>query len=267
MIAAGMAACGGRGAAKKTAQPPVQYGFTVVAEYPHDPAAYTQGLFWSRGGSGSSGGVSAGSGGGFLVEGTGEYGRSDLRAVELETGRVVRSVALSDDFFGEGVAAFDGRIYQLTWLEKRGFIYDAASFGRIGEFSFSGEGWGLTSDGSRFYMSDGTPNITVRRPDDFSVERTIVVRSEGRPVLNINELEWIDGKIWANVYGATDILIVDPADGHVEGVVDCADLVSRLTLTAATDVMNGIAYNAVDQRIFVTGKRWNKLFEIEIFKK
>jgi glutamine cyclotransferase len=254
-------ACGSRGASRgqgaapqkraatSEVTPPANLDYRVVATYPHDPEAYTQGLFWHNGA---------------LIESTGQRGYSTLRRVALETGRVTQNVALDDRFFGEGAAIVGDKIYQLTWEEGTCFVYDAATLARTGQFTYRGEGWGLTSDGTNLYMSDGTPNITVRDPATFGQQRTIVVRNAGRTVQWINELEWIDGHIWANVYMTGQIVVIDPADGRVEAVIDLSGLVSRLDVTWATDVMNGIAWDAASGRIWVTGKNWNKLFEIEI---
>jgi glutamine cyclotransferase len=230
----------------------VPYGYKIVNSYPHDTGAYTQGLCIYLG---------------EMYESTGEYGHSTLRHVELETGKVTREVKLSDQYFAEGMAILDGLIYQLTWQSGRAFVYNAANYERHGEFTYSGEGWGLTTDGTKLYMSDGTPNIVVRDPATFRAERTIVVRKDGLSVQNINELEGIDGRIWAYVYLTDDILIINPESGAVEGIIDFTGIESQLALTYSTDVMNGIAYDAETKRIYVTGKRWNKLFEIEIFKK
>lgn len=251
-------ACAGRKSGK-TQVSPTAYGYKIVNSYPHDTGAYTQGLFWHDG---------------LLYESTGEYGKSSLRRVTLETGETVRRVDVPDEYFAEGAALLDGKIYQLTWHKGKCFVYDAATFERTGEFSYNGEGWGLATDGARLYMSDGSANITVRNPADFSIERTIVVRNAGRPVQYLNELSWIEGKIWANLYvvdyremTSPKVVIIDPASGVVEGVVDFTGIYGRLEVTPDTDVMNGIAYDPATKRIFVTGKRWNRLFEIEIIKK
>jgi glutamine cyclotransferase len=230
---------------------PVRHEYKIVAEYPHDTQAYTQGLLWHDGA---------------LVESTGEYGSSTLRRVALETGETEQLVKLSDDLFAEGAALIGDKIYQLTWQEGRCFVYNAATFTRAGEFTYRGEGWGLTTDGTRLYMSDGTPNITVRNAQTFAVEKTIAVRNQGRNVQWINELEWINGRIWANIYMTEEVVIINPDDGKVEGVIDFSGLRSRLDITWSTDVMNGIAWDAASGRIWVTGKNWNKLFEIEIVK-
>ena len=250
-----LVACGNRGTRRgnrATSTPPVRYGYKIVDSYPHDEGAYTQGLFFCDG---------------EMWESTGEYGYSTLRAVALPTGETIRQRALTEDYFAEGAVVLEGKIYQLTWLEGKCFVYDAATLAPEREFRYKGEGWGLATDGTKLYMSDGTPNITVRNPDTFAVERTIVVRNEGRPVQYLNEMEWIDGKIWANVYMSYEIVIVDPESGRVEGVVDFTGIASQLALSPSTDVMNGIAYDAESGRIFVTGKRWNRLFEIEIIRK
>ncbi len=249
-----LVACGNRASKRRQDPPPVRYGYRIVAEYPHDTSAYTQGLIWHDGA---------------FYESTGERGRSRLRRVDLATGNVVRQIELEVRYFGEGAALVGGRIFQLTWEAGRCFVWDADTFAPIGEFTYRGEGWGLTTDGEKLYMSDGTPNIAVRNPDTFEVERTIIVRNEGRPVADLNELEWIEGRIWANIYSyaKNEIVIIDPADGRVEGVVDFSGILSRLTVTVSTDVMNGIAWDVEGDRIFVTGKNWDKLFEIELVKK
>ena len=255
LFAACLAACGGRGVSRQksnSGDSPTLYGYKIVNIYPHDTGAYTQGLFWHEGA---------------LYESTGEYGYSTLRRVALETGAVTREVKLSDDYFGEGAVLLDGKIYMLTWLNGRAFAYNAADFSPAGSFEYKGEGWGLTTDGEKLYMSDGTPNITVRNPENFRTERTFVVRKDGVAVQNINELEWVDGKLWANVYLTEHILIIDPASGTVEGLIDFSGIEAHLRITRSTDVMNGIAYDAATKRIFVTGKRWDKLLEVEIVKK
>jgi glutamine cyclotransferase len=176
-------------------------------------------------------------------------------------------VKLPDDFFAEGADILDGKIYQLTWLENKCFVYDAATLEKVREFAYDGEGWGLTTDGTKLYMSDGTANIAVRNPDTFRIERTFAVLRGGKPVEYINELEWIDGRIWANVYTTEEVLIINPETGTVEGSIDFRGLISELTITSTTDVMNGIARDAATGKIYVTGKNWDKLFEVEIFKK
>jgi glutamine cyclotransferase len=251
-----LVACGSRSASKQrqaeTPTPPARYGFNIINTYPHDPAAYTQGLFWYEG---------------ELYESTGEYGRSTLRRVELETGEVVQKIDLPNDVFGEGSVLLGGKIYLLTWLEGKCLVYDPVTFEKTGEFPYKGEGWGLTTDGTKLYMSDGTANITVRNPATFAEESTIVVRNEDSILPYINELEWIDGRIWANVYTTMQVVIINPADGQVEGIIDFSGIESQRALTPTTDVMNGIAQDPATGKIYVTGKNWDKLFEIEIVKK
>ncbi len=249
-----LVACGNNSSKKPQPVPPaVKYGYRIVAEYPHDNGAYTQGLLWHEGA---------------LYESTGEWGRSRLRRVELPTGEVTYEIDLESQYFGEGAALIGDRIFQLTWKAGRCFVWNADTFEPLGEFTYRGEGWGLTTDGTKLYMSDGTPNIAVRNPDTFEVERTIIVRDGEQPVNLLNELEWIEGKIWANIYDyrKQEIMIIDPADGRVEGVIDFTGILSRLT-AGGYDVMNGIAWDAEGDRIFVTGKHWDKLFEIELVKK
>ncbi len=255
MIAACLVACGPRASQRgrgNAGDAPVRYGYKIVNSHPHDTGAYTQGLFWSEG---------------ELYESTGEHGSSTLRRVDPATGEVRQKIALADHYFGEGTTLIGDEIFQLTWQQGKCFVYDADTFELRREFSYKGEGWGLTTDGAKLYMSDGTPNIVVRNPATFDAERTIVVRNAGRPVYDVNELEWIEGRIWANIYMTNEVIIIDPADGRVEGVIDFTGIVSRLIVTRDTDVMNGIAWDEEGERIFVTGKNWNRLFEIEIFKK
>ena len=226
---------------------PVLYGHRVRNVYPHDRTAYTQGLLWHDG---------------YLYESTGLEGGSTLRQVDLTEGRVVRSVPLDDSYFGEGLALLGGKLYQLTWRSNKGFVYDLKTFERVGEFGYGGEGWGLATDGTSLYQSDGTEKIRVIDPETFRTVRTIEVCTDRSRVPYINELEWIDGELWANVYTTDTVIRIDPRTGAVVGVIDLAGLLSPADVTAQTDVLNGIAYDAKTGRIFVTGKNWNKLFEI-----
>ena len=228
---------------------PVRYGFRVVAELPHSTSAYIQGLQWE---------------GGLFYEGTGLNGRSELRVVNPATGEAVRSVSLERKYFGEGITLLGDRIYQLTWTAGKAFVYDKATLRRVGEFSYEGEGWGITTDGKSLYTSDGTDRIAVRNPQTFRVERTIEVRMAGRRVNMLNELEWIGGEIWANVYMTDQIVRIDPESGAVVGVVDLTGLQSPSDKRWQDDVLNGIAYNPATKALFVTGKNWNKVYQIEL---
>lgn len=225
---------------------------TVVAEYPHDPQAYTQGLLWADG---------------TLYESTGEYGQSSLRRVELTSGKVVKQTKLPDRFFGEGLALVsDSLLYQLTWQEQRCLVYDKQTFRQVGVFAYSGEGWGITPNaaGDSLYMSDGTAWIRVLNPTTFTRLRRFEVRDHQGPVTLLNELEWVNGKLWANIYLTDLIAIIDPMTGWVTHYVDCSALETRITHRRNTDVFNGVAHDPATGRIFVTGKNWDKLFEITL---
>ncbi|MCD8185815.1 MAG: glutaminyl-peptide cyclotransferase [Rikenellaceae bacterium] len=235
--------------AVKAAQEPVNYGYRVIHSYPHDPKAYTQGLYWHEG---------------YLYESTGQTGQSTLRQVDLQSGEVLKSQPLEDKYFGEGAAYLDGKIYQLTWEHGIGFIYDADSFEKLGEFGYAGEGWGLTTDGRYLYMSNGTEKILVIDPETFRTVRTIEVYTHESRVNYLNELEWIEGEIWANIYLTDMIVRIDPQSGVVNGIVDLKRILPPADKDLTTDVLNGIAYDPDTGRIFVTGKNWKKLFEIEV---
>ena len=221
--------------------------YQVINRYPHDPGAFTQGLIFDNG---------------LLYESTGLHGRSSLREVDLATGAVRRRVNVPAEYFAEGMTMLEGRIYQLTWQSQVGFIYDAATLAQVGQFSYMGEGWGLTHDRHLLIMSDGTNRIRFLDPVDFRVVRTIgVVDGSGDPVTRLNELEYIEGQIYANVWQTNAIARIDPASGRILGWIDLAGL-----LPAGTpgDVLNGIAYDAASRRLFVTGKLWPYLFEIRV---
>lgn len=254
-----LAACGGsprRHHAPKSPHPetvqPAEYTYVVRHVYPHLRESYTQGLYFD---------------GGILWEGTGQYGESQLLRADLETGRTEVVARLPRTDFGEGIARLGERIYQLTWQSNRAYVYDAATGERLREFRYAGEGWGLTADGERLYLSDGTADIHILDPETFRRTGRVTVTLAGEPLYFINELEWIDGKIWANVYTTDLIVIIDPATGIVEGVVDLSGLLPEADYARDTDVLNGIAWDAEGRRLFVTGKKWPKLFEIEVIRK
>ncbi len=221
---------------------------SVVNAYPHDPRAYTQGLLFHDG---------------KLYESTGEYGRSDVRRVDPVSGQVEQKTPLANRYFGEGLALLDGKLYQLTWQEQRCFVYDLA-LRQQSMLSYTGEGWGIATDGRWLYVSDGSHRIVRYNPSDFSRDSVIEVYDDRGRVELLNELEWIDGTLWANLYGTNRIAVIDPATGSVLKYIDCAALESRIAITPDVDVFNGIAYDSTNRRIFVTGKRWDRLFEINI---
>lgn len=218
----------------------------VVEVFPHDPNAFTQGLVIHDG---------------YFYEGTGQYGRSSLRKVEIATGNVERSVALDPSYFGEGITILGDRIYQLTWQRGTGFVYDLESFANIGDFRYTGEGWGLTHDGEHLVMSDGTASLRFLDPETFEVVRTLEVRDGERPVVRLNELEYVEGEIWSNVWYEDRIARIAPDTGAVIGWIDLASLFPR-SRRGSEDVLNGIAYDAATKRTFVTGKNWPVLFEL-----
>ena len=233
-------------------QPPPEpdiptFRYKIVNTFPHDPQAFTQGLEFHDG---------------YLYEGTGLKGKSSLRRVELRTGRVVQIHRLPSEYFGEGITILGDKIFQLTWQNGVCFVYDRRTFRQIAQFRYDGEGWGLTNDGMRLIMSDGSEVITFRDPDTFAEVRKITVRAQGRPVKNLNELEYIEGEIWANIWYSDIIARIDPSTGIVKAWVDMEGLpVPNRDIEA---VLNGIAYDRQNKRIFVTGKNWSKLFEIEL---
>jgi glutamine cyclotransferase len=230
-----------------TSKAPVA-GFTVVKSYPHDRTAYTQGLEYRDG---------------FLYEGTGLQTRSAIRRVELETGKVVQEFKINPGYFGEGITLAAGKLFQLTWKDKTGFVYDAKTFRLIRNFSYFGEGWGLTHDETGLIMSDGTSALRFLETTRFSERRRVKVMDAGEAISNLNELEMIKGEIWANVWQTDYIARISPKDGHVTGWVNLKGLLAPAA-GEKPDVLNGIAYDAAADRIFVTGKLWPKVFEIKL---
>ena len=246
-----LVSCGG--VRKKSATPqavePLFYTYEVAAEHPHLRTSYTQGLQFVDG---------------ELWEGTGEYGRSQLLRTDLASGKVLQSKKLSKEEFGEGITVLGDKIYQLTWLNGKLHIYDKATLRHLATHTYKGEGWGLTSDGEKLYMSDGTNYIRVLNSETLAQERRFGVTLRGESLQYLNELEWIDGKIWANVYTTNYIVIINPENGVVEGVVNLSGILPEKERDYKTDVLNGIAYDKATKRIFVTGKNWSKLFEIRV---
>jgi glutaminyl-peptide cyclotransferase len=230
-----------------------QYGYQVVHVYPHDPDAFTQGLEYRAG---------------FLYEGTGLKGHSSLRKVKLETGKVLQQIDIDPEYFGEGITVLNQQIIELTWQSETGFVYDQPSFHRLRTFNYPGEGWGLANDGKQIYMSDGSPQIRVWDPVTLQEKRRILVYDQGKPVTNLNELEIVRGEIYANVWQTDRIARISPANGRVLGWIDLSGILSPADRSRQqVDVLNGIAYDVLGDRLFVTGKLWPKLFEIKLVRK
>jgi glutamine cyclotransferase len=232
----------------KTMAPALPMKIAIVRSYPHDRAAFTQGLVYESG---------------RLYESTGLVGRSSLREVELETGRVIRKVDVASPIFAEGLALVGDRLIQLTWQNGVALLYDRATFAKQGELTYRGEGWGLCRDGESLVMSDGSANLTIRRPKDFSIVRTIAVSLEGQPLDHLNELECVDGAVYANVWTRDLIVRIDLASGQVTHRVDAVNLLSPLERNNPDQVLNGIAYDASDKTFLITGKLWPKLFRVK----
>lgn len=229
------------------------YGFVVKNTYPHDPQAFTQGLFFRDG---------------QLFETTGITGRSMLRKLDLKTGRVLQKTDLPPEVFGEGSTAFGDHILGLTWRSKTGYVFDAKTFALKGRFPYEGEGWGLASDARSLYMSDGSAQIRVLDPKTLKEVRRVQVTAEGKPLESLNELEMVDGELYANVWGTDIIARIDPQSGKVVGWIDLSNLLPpEKRGTASVDaVLNGIAYDGKGRKLYVTGKFWPKLFEIELVR-
>jgi glutamine cyclotransferase len=228
------------------------YGYEVVNTYPHDAGAFTQGLVFHDGA---------------LIESTGLERRSTLRRVELQTGKVLQKVDVPPYFFAEGLTLFNGKIYQLTWKGEKGFVYDPQTFQKTGEFSYEGEGWGLTHDADSLILSDGSHRLRFLDPNTYQLKRTVSVTDRGRPVQELNELEYVKGEIYANVWHQDRVARIDPQTGRVTGWIDLAGLLRAGETTDPEAVLNGIAYDERGDRLFVTGKLWPKLFEVRLRQK
>jgi glutamine cyclotransferase len=227
---------------------PKTYGYTIVDKYPHDPGAFTQGLQLYQG---------------FLYESTGLNGHSSLRKVDLKTGKVLRKTDLAPQYFAEGLTILNKKVYQLTWTSKVGFIYDVDTFNPLGQFPYDWEGWGMTNDGHYLIMSDGSNKLRFVDPETFAVARTIEVFRQGRPLEELNELEYINGEIYSNIWHNDMIARISPADGKLLGLIDLRGLGSGLNL-GSEDVLNGIAWDPASNSLLVTGKRWPALFRIRL---
>jgi glutamine cyclotransferase len=229
------------------------YGFVVKNTYPHDPQAFTQGLFFRDG---------------QLFETTGITGRSTLRRLDLKTGKVLQKTDLPPHVFGEGSTAVGENILGLTWQSKTGYVFDAKTLTMKGKFPYEGEGWGLASDAHSVYMSDGSASIRVLDPSTLKEVRRVQVTAEGKPIDSLNELEIVNGELYANVWGTDLIARIDPASGKVTGWIDLTNLLppEKRGTSSADAVLNGIAYDARHRKLYVTGKFWPKLFEIELVR-
>ena len=225
-----------------------QYKIEVVKEYPHDTGSYTQGLFFHDG---------------HFYESTGQFGESTFREVELETGKALSRMNFQPKYFAEGSVMLDGKLFILTWLNKVAFVYDAATLDYQQTYSYPREGWGLTTDGKSLIASDGSARLYFLTPE-FKQERSVTVTMDGRPVRYLNELEYIDGKVWANVYTTDLIVIINPEDGKVEARIDCSGLLPNKLRSPNTDVLNGIARDPDTGKIYLTGKYWPRLYEVKL---
>ena len=232
-----------------TSQKVLVYTYQIVNKYPHDRDAFTQGLVFEDG---------------IIYEGTGLYGKSSLRKVELETGNVLQLYELPDQYFGEGITVLHNIIVQLTWKSNLGFYYDKESLNISGNFTYATEGWGITYDGDRLIMSDGTSTLHFLDPETFSITGHIEVYDNDIPVDKLNELEYINGQIYANIWQTDNIAIINPYNGQVNGWIDLSGLLQLQEHNISTEVLNGIAYDNSNNRLFVTGKLWPWLFEIEL---
>ena len=229
------------------------YGYQVVHVYPHDPNAFTEGLFWRDG---------------YLYESTGLEGHSSVRKVRLDTGKVADGASLPPELFGEGITSWGDRLIGLTWKTQVGYVLDMNTLQIKSQFNYPGEGWGLTHDDHELIMSDGTPELRFLDPTTLHELRRVKVTAGGKPVLQINELEWVEGEVYANIWQTDKIARIDPKTGNVVGWIDLAGLLPKKDfIPDRTDVLNGIAYDASTQRLFVTGKLWPKLFEIKVVPK
>lgn len=225
-----------------------RYRLEVVAEYPHDTQSYTQGLFFDNG---------------QLYESTGLNGKSTFRVVDLQTGKALKRLDFDKKYFVEGSVIFDGNLYIMTWQNRVVFIYDAETLEYKSTHRYSRQGWGITSDGKQLIASDGTANLYFM-DGNLKLDRKILVTLNDKPVMWLNELEYIDGRVWANVYTSDEIVIINPRTGKVEGVIDCSGLLPRKLHSDTTDVLNGIAFNPADGKIYLTGKNWPKMYEVKL---
>ena len=253
-------ACGARAATQNAVSPDVSTplptepptdSFQILNRWPHDPTAYTEGLLYADGA---------------FFESTGLNGASSVRKVDAETGQVIESLSLDPAYFGEGLTLFSGKLIQLTWKSQIGFVYDLQCFCLTRTFTYDGEGWGLTHDDHLLIMSDGTENIRFLDPETFTVVRTISVFDHDQPLRNINELEYINGEIYANIWQTDRIVRIDPASGAILGWIDLTGLLPDADRSPSVNELNGIAYDDATDRLFVTGKNWPEIFQIALIR-
>jgi len=228
------------------------YKYKVEETFNHDASSYTQGLFFHEG---------------VLYESAGQYGKSNFRQVDLKSGKILRQINFERKYFVEGSCSINGKFYILTWREHECFVYDSKTWKKIATFRYPNEGWGLTTDGKNLIMSDGTSKIRYYDPNTFALKKEIEVTSQGKKIVYLNELEYIKGEIWANVY-TTDIIVrIDPSTGNVNSIVNCADILPIFQKRPSTDVLNGIAYDSANDKIYITGKNWPKIYRITVSDK
>lgn len=227
---------------------PINYTYTIRKTYPHDTSAFTEGLVYSDG---------------YLYESTGLNGDSTLRKEDLITGEILQQISLDPQYFGEGIAIIGGKIVQLTWQSQIGFIYNSTSFKQLDQFAYPTEGWGITNDGKSLIMSDGTATLYFLNPETYERTGTVQVHDGNMSVNMLNELEYVNGSVYANVWHEDRIAIINPKTGEVQGWINLAGIYKN-PITDSEDVLNGIAFDSANERLFVTGKRWSQLFEIQI---
>jgi len=252
MLVVMMGKVSGQSPASRNRSQAREYTFEVVRQLPHDGAAFTQGFTYRNG---------------FFYEGTGREGRSSLRQIEPETGRLVRKLDLAPELFGEGIAVLGNEVFQLTWLSHVGFVYDLSDFHRLRSFTYPGEGWGLTTDGRDLFLSDGSAEIRILDARTFAEKGRIKVRDGGNAVEKLNELEFVEGEIYANIWHSDRIARISPQTGQVAGWIDLTGLLGAFYQRDGEAVLNGIAYDSKGKRLFVTGKLWPKVFEIRVVPK
>lgn len=231
------------------ARPPAVLDFDIINTWPHDRGAFTQGLVYRDG---------------FLYESTGLNGRSSLRKVDIKSGEVLQHATVAKEYFAEGLTDWKSQLIQITWQSKIGFSYDLKTFKRSGQFNYSGEGWGITHDDKRLILSDGSSTLRFLDPETYVQTGTLEVTYQGKPLANLNELEFVRGRIFANVWQSNSIVVIDPANGRVTAQINLAGLLNAEDRSTAVDVLNGIAYDAKKDRMFITGKLWPKIFEIKL---